>query len=237
MNRLLRGEDIAQGPDESRGKVRRRKLRLEYRAATLLAKPRAIAQAPQAAGAVGVIGQIQSAVQQLGGRLEDAPSDTGNTSGISKEGAGEMDDGIIGGSQQATVVRRQVIVPPRYQVDALGVQQRIERQPGEGGTITLKWPGYFQPSLDDVTKAVTAAGGALSGGLLDDEAAVNFIAPYFKVEDKAALLERIRAAGAATQADLMSQFTGGGEPDVGAAPAADDLPKVTYPVAPNKTEA
>ncbi len=213
-------------------------LEMIYRAATLLAKPRAIAQAPQAAGAVGVIGQVQSAVQQLGGRLEDAPSGTGNTSGISKEGAGEMDDGIIGGSQQAAVVRRQVIVPPRYQVDALGVRQRIERQPGEGGTITLKWPGYFQPSLDDVTKAVTATVGALSGGVLDDEAAVNFITPYFKVEDKAALLEKIRAAGATMQADLTGAFTSGGEPDVGAAvPAADDLPKVTYPVAPNKTEA
>jgi hypothetical protein len=140
-----------------------------------------------------------------------------------------MDDGVVGAAPAPSIVRGSVTVPPKYEKNALGQVVATERLPGTGGTISLKWPGYFQPSLDDVNKAATAAVAAMTGGIIDDETAVKFIAPYFKVEDKDGLLEKVRAGAAQAQADLTAQMTGGGEPDPFADPNA---PAPAEPAAP-----
>lgn len=119
-------------------------------------------------------------------------------------------DGIV--SQRPAVVRGKVVLPPRYQVSPEGALQEFERLPGLGGTFTLRWPGYFPPSLDDVTKATTAAVSAMTGGIIDDETAVGFVAPYFKVEDKGDLLEKIRSGAAQQQVDLMAMMASAARP-------------------------
>lgn len=214
-------------------------LEMIYRAATLVAQPRQLQVSPEA---------TPSPQPELSPEQPEVPVEEGSTpqpsehdlmgsSGTSQEGAGEMDDGIIGAAQAPSIVRGAVIVPPKYEKDALGNMVPKERVPGTGGTISLKWPGYFQPSLDDVTKAVTAAVSALTGGVVDDETAVGFVAPYFKVEDKTDLLDKVRGAAAQGSADLMAQMLGGGadpnqpqatngaaSPEQPAAPAPPPLP-------------
>ncbi len=213
-------------------------LEMIYRAATLVAQPRQLTpEAPeQMPPAQPELQPQQPEVNPDEGstpQLSPVPA-PGNSTGVSQEGAGEMDDGVVGGSHTPNIVRGTVIVPPKYEKDAMGNMVPKERTPGTGGTITLKWPGYFQPSLDDVTKAVTAAVGALTGGVVDDETAIGFIAPYFKVEDKSDLVEKVRGAAAQGDADLMSQMLGGGAPDPNAPPpngAAAD-PNAPPPPAP-----
>jgi hypothetical protein len=192
-------------------------LEMMYRAATIVGQPRPIAPAqeeqpepqlpsPQPQDASAAPADPSASAQPT------SPGAQGST-GTSQEGLAEMEDGVVGGSQHPTTVRGIVIVPPKYEKNALGQVVPVERSPGTGGTISLKWPGYFQPSIDDVTKAATAVVAALTGGVIDDETAVHFIAPYFKIEDKDAMLEKVRNNAAQQQADLMSQMLGGGEPD------------------------
>ena len=57
--------------------------------------------------------------------------------------------------------------------------------------LELQWPDFFEPSLDDVSKATTAAVSAKAGKVVDGEHATKFLAPYFRVEDPDAMLEEI----------------------------------------------
>jgi hypothetical protein len=206
-------------------------LEMMYRAATIVGQPRSISpqEAPQLVPPQLPPGPEVNPLEGSTPQLETPESNTGSSVG----GAGEVTDGIVGGAQQPTIVRGTVLVPPRYEKDVTGAMVPKERIPGAGGTITLKWPGYFQPSLDDVNKAATAAVAALTGGVIDDETAVGFVAPYFKVEDKSDLLDKVREAAAGGQADMFSQMLGGGEqppPQPGEAlpvpPAAPQPPTV-----------
>jgi hypothetical protein len=181
-------------------------LEMVYRAADLLQRPTQVAPSQPPAQTPGGEAEVPADMAAAVSAAASLGAGTGATTGTSVEGAGEMDDGIVGAAQQVSVIRRRVILPPRYVKDANGQPRAIERVPGTGGTIQLKWPGYFQPSLDDVTKAVTASVSAFSGGVIDDETAVNFVAPYFKVEDKAGLVQRVRDNAGQQQADLMAQM-------------------------------
>jgi hypothetical protein len=109
------------------------------------------------------------------------------------------------------IVRGEIKLPPKYQKNPeTGAVEAVQLQPGTGGVIGLRWPGYFSPSLDDITKAATAAAGAKSGGLIDDETAINFVAPYFKVEDKGDLVDKVRANVAKQQAEMDAMSLSGG---------------------------
>ena len=181
-------------------------LEMIYRAAVLLNKPKAIPQpeAPLAAGAPLPEGG-QPTPQAPEGQESVQPG-----AQAPQDMASEAMDGIV--TQRPTTVRGAVVLPPRYETDALGQMVEVERQPGFGGTFTLKWPGYFQPTLTDVQLAVTSAVAAMSGGLIDDETAVGFVAPFFKVEDKADLLGKIRNAAGQQQADMMSMMASANQP-------------------------
>lgn len=107
--------------------------------------------------------------------------------------------------QVARVERSQVYLPPKYDTNPqTGVITKTERTLGTGGNINLKWPTYFPPSLQDINTAGTAATGALTGGILDDEAAVEFVSPFFNVADPKAMLERIRQGNAQKTAEMMA---------------------------------
>jgi len=94
------------------------------------------------------------------------------------------------------VITRFEIKLPRTQA---GQEQKLGKGPYQA---QLQWPPYFEPSLDDVNKAVTAATGAKMSTLIDDEHAAKFLAPYFQVEDVDQVIASARAANGETQADI-----------------------------------
>ena len=93
------------------------------------------------------------------------------------------------------IVRSEVKLPKRKVIhektgEALGW---VERQLGVGEMVDLNWPQYFTPTGDVVAKAVDAAGKAKDFNLIDQEHATGFVAEYFGVENKAAMLKNIKA--------------------------------------------
>jgi hypothetical protein len=185
-------------------------LEMMYRAAVALGQPKPIPQElpqeqPPEIAPVPVAGQEPGA--ELHGDVNPgSPETMGGQAAPSEEL-----DGVV--SQRPTTVRQSVVLPPHRDENG----NETEREPGDGGTISLKWPGYTQPTLDDVTKAVTAAVAALAGGIADDETAIHFVSPYLKVEDKQDLVEKVRAHAAQQQTDLMAQMASANQPSAGMA--------------------
>lgn len=112
--------------------------------------------------------------------------------------------------------RMTVILPPRYDEES---EQPVERKLGApNSVIAIHWPGYFDPSLQDAQLAATAAGAAKAAGLIDDENASKFIAPYFRIDDVKASLERMKNQQVEAQQQMESdllrqqQLEGGGPP-------------------------
>ena len=62
----------------------------------------------------------------------------------------------------------------------------------DGGQLQLKWPRYFEITVDDISKAASAAGNAKLAGLIDSEHASRFVAEFFKVTDVRAMLVQIQ---------------------------------------------
>lgn len=84
---------------------------------------------------------------------------------------------------------------PRVVRVEAGEDKTEEVQIGEGPAyIDVSWPPIARPTTTDTTAATTSATTALQGGVIDEEAAVAFVAPYFNVEDPAEMLSRMRAA-------------------------------------------
>ena len=71
-----------------------------------------------------------------------------------------------------------------------------------GGLLRLKWPRYFQPSLDATQKAVAAAVQAKAGVLVDDEHLIAFIAPYLGIDDPATVTKNMAGVRMAEQKEL-----------------------------------
>lgn len=110
---------------------------------------------------------------------------------------------VTGTSQ---IVQQIIYVPPREVTDHVGNVSMVERVLGQGRQVHLEWPPYFQPTLADVQAAVTAAGQAMLYGLMDDDAAIRFVAPYFKIKDPVVLLEAVRKAKKQVQAQQEQQM-------------------------------
>lgn len=85
---------------------------------------------------------------------------------------------------------------------------------------TLQWPPYFEPSLDDATKAVNAAGLAKQSGLVDQVHATKFVAPFFQVEDPAQHATELAKQALAEQTDIENEALAGAQPDQPVAPEA-----------------
>ena len=93
--------------------------------------------------------------------------------------------------QPAQIVREVIELPPKM-VDQPDGSVRFEaRALGPSDRVVLKWPPYFEPTIDDAQKAVAAAGAAKQFGLVDLEHAVQFIASHFQIEDPQAVMEKI----------------------------------------------
>lgn len=120
------------------------------------------------------------------------------------------------------LMRQTVYVPPKIEPATLPGQPptRVERKLGPGPhIIELKWPGYFEPTLQDTNTAVQAAGGAKTAGLIDDETATKFVAPYLGIEDVAATVAKMQNAALSQQNQLEQMALAGGGVPPGAEPA------------------
>lgn len=121
----------------------------------------------------------------------------------------------LGGTKTVTrddglpeIVRDVVRLPPRAIEDDAGNVTYEPRKLGFSDYITLKWPPYFRPTLDDTNKAVAAAGAAKQFGLIDSEHATQFVASHFQIEDVQAVLETIEEVTDSAAASLEGQVMG-----------------------------
>lgn len=102
----------------------------------------------------------------------------------------------------------------RYQILLPKKKDGTDRVLGPGPyNAVLTWPQYFEPSIDDAVKATQAAGQAKQVGLIDQEHATKFVAPFFQVEDHSALARKIEDAQRASQDQLDQMALGGAPPD------------------------
>jgi hypothetical protein len=58
--------------------------------------------------------------------------------------------------------------------------------------VDLQWPAYFDPSPVDVESLTRAASVAKTSQLIDQEHAVKFVAPLFRVENALAMIQKIQ---------------------------------------------
>jgi hypothetical protein len=111
------------------------------------------------------------------------------------------EDGVV------RLVRSTIVLPDKEETDPkTGEKRLVRRELGKGEQVVLSWPPYFQPSLEDIQRAVAAAGMALASRLIDEEAAARFIAPYFGVKDVSAMLSAIRAQAGSAQAKVEDEM-------------------------------
>lgn len=72
--------------------------------------------------------------------------------------------------------------------------------------IELTWPQWIQRGPTDANAAATAVAAAVGGKVLDQESAVQYVAPYFNVDDPAAALARLQSETGMMDAQLMDQL-------------------------------
>ena len=134
------------------------------------------------------------------------------------------------GQPITTIVRGTFKLAPKRMVDpATGAVTFVDREPGDGGTVKLKWPGYFTPTAADVEQASRAAVAAKDGGLIDDETAIRYVAPYFKAEDDHDLVNKVRSQAADKEAQMnamMMQQTAVGRDPLAGGPGVENEPRV-----------
>jgi hypothetical protein len=111
--------------------------------------------------------------------------------------------GVVGPD---SIVKGAVSLPPRTVKLDDGTIERTPRALGPTSELTLRWPGYFQPTLQDCEMASRSAAGAKGAGLIDEEHAVGFVAPFFGVEDVPGMMATIREARQTQEWQLAQQM-------------------------------
>lgn len=130
----------------------------------------------------------------------------------------------------------------RYALDLRGRDGAPVSLGASGARVTIHWPGYFEPTLVDAQAAAAAAGSAKMSGLIDEENAVKFVAPYFRIDDALASLEALREEQAGARAALESEILRGHAetPDAGEltglSPEEREGVKVVVPELPPETQ-
>lgn len=104
------------------------------------------------------------------------------------------------------IVRYALSLPPRYDGETEVATPRVLGK--ADSQLTIHWPGYFDPSLQDAQLAAQAASSAKAAGLIDDENAAKFISSYFRIDDVKASLERIAAQTTQAQQGFDSELLG-----------------------------
>jgi hypothetical protein len=137
----------------------------------------------------------------------------------------------------------EVVLAPRVETDIeTGVVTHVTRlipDAKSDALLSLQWPPYSVPTTQETLAATQAAAAALTSKLLDEEAAIAYLAPYFHVADPAALQRRLAKASAAKSNSLASptinplgrQLPPGEDDGVpNLAPTPDDVPPPPPPL-------
>lgn len=103
-----------------------------------------------------------------------------------------------------------------------------------GEPVKLQWPPYFEPSLDDVTKASQAATTAFTGKLIDRKHAVQYIAPFFDVQNVQELVDQLDQEQQQADQQMMDMMNNGGGQQP---PPGDDDPPAAPPKKPKPGDA
>lgn len=115
------------------------------------------------------------------------------------------------GNGVTRIVTRVVQLPPNKKTGE-------KRELGNGQLLELDWPDWYEPGLEEINSAVSAAGQGMNFGIVDREHAVRFVAEYFKIEDVPALVAKLDEKEQADMADAM-----GGGYDTGAPMEEDEI--------------
>lgn len=109
------------------------------------------------------------------------------------------------------------------------VAHKIQRMPGEGGELSLRWPPYFTPTPDDQSKVVTTMSVAAGGqAVISNQTASEIVAGAFGV-DPAEEKRRMEKEHKDHQNDQAGMFPSGAGGEVG---HRDELPPGAAPKAP-----
>jgi hypothetical protein len=88
--------------------------------------------------------------------------------------------------------------------------KREKRELGPpGSVVVIQWGAYFDSSTTDIAASSDAATKAQQGGLIDQEHAARFVAPYFHVEDVPEMLAKVKREKEEAQAAMDQQLMGG----------------------------
>ena len=104
-------------------------------------------------------------------------------------------------TEDGLIVRQALTLPPRI-VEKGGSLETVNRHLGPGGVLTLRWPEYFEPTYTDAKEAAQAISMAKSANVVDEETAVQYMAPFFKVQNPAEMLRRLREEAQVKMAQL-----------------------------------
>lgn len=124
------------------------------------------------------------------------------------------------------MVRREIRLPPKVEKTEGGGARLVARTLGPptefGDYIQLRWPPYQKPALEDAVNAASAATTARAGKLLDQRQALEFVAPFFQVEDVDQMEANLAEEKEQNMADMESQMLAGAEAKLNAGDANDD---------------
>ena len=129
---------------------------------------------------------------------------------------------------QATGLRimPQVVLPPQTQPG----QPPLPREMPAGLTsfsddqLELSWPEWIKRGPTDAMAASTAVSAARSARVIDQESAVQYIAPFFGIDDPAAALARLRSEGGAADDALTEALIKASATPPAGAPPGQALP-------------
>jgi len=111
--------------------------------------------------------------------------------------------------ENGQMVRGQLKLPPKVEKTEGGGITKQPRQLGAGGIIHLHWPPYFEPTIQDALQATQAVVAAKTAQIIDEEAAAQYVAPFFNVEDVQEMRRKIRVTAESAQAELEAMALGG----------------------------
>jgi len=103
--------------------------------------------------------------------------------------------------------------------------------------VELAWPEWIKRGPTDATAAATAIASARSARVIDQQSAVEYVAPFFGIDDPAAALKRLQAEGGAADDALTEALLSAGKPSpapsgVGAAPPGHPPPSAGHAALP-----
>jgi len=101
--------------------------------------------------------------------------------------------------------------------------QKVDRHPGQSSDVTLAWPPYFPPTLEDKAKAVETAKNATGGQqVISHRTAVQSLASMFSIENPDDEMELIQGDEDARADKAREIFDGGPRPQLQGEPDDDE---------------